>query len=307
MTPMVAAKGARGTIVERIQRRLGESGFDPRGVDGDFGPNTQRAVLDYQAAHRLSATGDVDNVTWMELMDEPPPPTRDRCLQLTAAFEGHSYGHAAGNFDGAGVTWGIIGFTLRHGSLKRIVMEVWGAHPALVEEAFGAKAPELVRIMGAPWSEQLEWADSITLRSDKSRLAKAWRDSFERFGSFPEVRAAQIRRAEEDYFRPALETARQQRLATELGAALCFDIQVQNGGVKPAAARRVDESLAGRPAVSEQERRVILAHAVADASAARWREDVRARKLTIATGAGAVHGRAYQLRSWGLGECGFSI
>jgi hypothetical protein len=39
---------------------------------------------------------------------------------------------------------------------------------------------------------------------------------------------------------------------------------------------------------------------VADASAAKWREDVRSRKMTIATGSGEVHGWPYPLRNWGL-------
>lgn len=44
----------------------------------------------------------------------------------------------------------------------------------------------------------------------------------------------------------------------------------------------------------------IIATAVADASAAKWREDVRSRKMTIATGSGEVHGWPYPLRNWGL-------
>lgn len=46
--------------------------------------------------------------------------------------------------------------------------------------------------------------------------------------------------------------------------------------------------------------RVIVANAVANQSRPQFREDVQARKLTIATGAGAVHGATFVLRNWGL-------
>ena len=37
-------------------------------------------------------------------------------------------------------------------------------------------------------------------------------------------------------------------------------------------------------------------------ASARWQADVLERKLTIATGAGRVHGRHYAVANWGLGE-----
>jgi hypothetical protein len=45
---------------------------------------------------------------------------------------------------------------------------------------------------------------------------------------------------------------------------------------------------------------VALAHAVADGSLPAFAEDVRARKLTLATGSGWVHGARYAIADWGL-------
>ena len=51
----------------------------------------------------------------------------------------------------------------------------------------------------------------------------------------------------------------------------------------------------------EWERMRILAHVVADMANPRWRENVRARKITIAVGNGRVHGRDYILeRDFGI-------
>lgn len=50
----------------------------------------------------------------------------------------------------------------------------------------------------------------------------------------------------------------------------------------------------------------IVANRRADAASARWVEDVRRRKLTIANGAGMVHGRRYDLADdYGIGLAPF--
>jgi hypothetical protein len=45
--------------------------------------------------------------------------TTYRCIRR------HNYGLIVGKFDGAGLTWGIIGFTLKHGELSEIVLEAF--------------------------------------------------------------------------------------------------------------------------------------------------------------------------------------
>ena len=52
--------------------------------------------------------------------------------------------------------------------------------------------------------------------------------------------------------------------------------------------------------MAELERRKAVANLVADGLGEKWKEDVRARKLTIATGVGEVHGKKYVLENWGL-------
>ena len=44
----------------------------------------------------------------------------------------------------------------------------------------------------------------------------------------------------------------------------------------------------------------MIADAVADNANPKFREDVRARKRTFATGIGTVHGGTYTLNQWGL-------
>jgi len=55
----VLKKGSIGPQVEALQRRLKELGFDPNGVDGDFGAGTQAAVIAFQNSKGLEADGKV--------------------------------------------------------------------------------------------------------------------------------------------------------------------------------------------------------------------------------------------------------
>lgn len=53
----VLTKGSSGPQVSNLQKRLTELGFDPNGVDGNFGPGTQAAVIAFQKASGLEADG----------------------------------------------------------------------------------------------------------------------------------------------------------------------------------------------------------------------------------------------------------
>ena len=61
--------GSQGRLVETLQRTLNTRTIPSPdiGVDGDFGPQTEGAVNDFQRANKLPATGQVDAVTWKAL------------------------------------------------------------------------------------------------------------------------------------------------------------------------------------------------------------------------------------------------
>jgi hypothetical protein len=293
------AGGSRGEIVGDIQRALLAAGHDPQGIDEIYGGQTAAAVRSFQQANGLPVTGAIDDATWTALLNRPIPGTDLRSLQLTAAFEGHGYTLAQGNFDGAWLTWGIIGFTMKFGGVQRIILEIQSRFPDLVQAAFGQQAGELIRIMRAPRQEQKEWADSVTVAGS---LAEPWRSGFARLGAQPPVREEQQRLAKVDYYNPAEQTARRFGLRSELGLALCFDVHVQNGGISSDARQQIRQRIGDRPGLEERELREIIANAVADHANRQFAEDVRTRKLTIALGSGTVHGRRYVLENWGLSD-----
>ena len=273
MARIFFGKGVTGDIVRGVQTQLGFTGKD---VDGVYGGDTFNAVSRFQKANGLDQTGALDAGTWQPLMNSPIPTVEARALQLTASFEGHGFTLAQGNFDGAGITWGIIGFTLQGGELGGIIQEMNQEHPGLVQQAFGGNAGELLDMLELPFKKQLEFADSISLGATKERLAEPWRTAFRVFGGFSEVQTAQLARSNRNYFKPALTAAQKLGFKTELGIALLFDIHVQNGGIKPTAQKKIDAFLADHPVASEQDIRILVANAVADSARPEFRKTARA-------------------------------
>lgn len=290
-------------IAKRIQMSLLGQGYivgpADKFVDGDFGRKTEAALRGLQAARGLAQTGAVDDPTWQGLTADPIPTLFERCLGLTADFEGHGFGLAKGNFDGAGLTWGIIGFTLSSGEIQELLSQAEQTATGTLERVMGDLADEWLEISSKPRSAQLDWADALSIGPGKQGLPPEWKDAFAKLGEEPIVKRLQLDKAYQDYFVPAATTARRVKLSSELGMSLCFDLHVQNGASRVKAVAEIE---AGPPSATELAQREALANLTADKSAASWREDVRSRKLAIARGKGTVHGRAYTLASWGLAE-----
>jgi hypothetical protein len=297
------AKGLRGMTAKRIQTDLLRAGFTSgpldRFVDGDFGGNTEAALKALQVQRGLPITGQVDTDTWLQLTTDPRPTLFERCLGVTAQFEGHGFGLLQGNFDGAGLTWGVIGFTLASRGIQSLLAEADQVSPGTLARVLGPLHAEWQRVMQRPLADQLAWADSISSGASKVSVPTEWKAAFARLGDEPVVKRLQMQRAYDKYFVPAARAAHTLQLRSELGIALAFDVHVQNGRFKPDAF-----AMAARlgPRTPELERRSRLANMAADSANPRWAEDVRERKLAIATGAGRVHGRSYTCSAWGLGE-----
>jgi hypothetical protein len=289
----------RGEVVRRVQLALKGVGSDPKEIDGIYGGDTENALRDFQGKRNLMVNGRLNDVTWTNLMPEAPPSIRNRCLQLTGDFEGHGFLRVAGNFDGAGLTWGIIGFTLQHGEIQRILNEVQQHHPVLLDEAFGNLKAELLDTLAKSWSEQLAWANSISIPPHKYRVDAVWEKAFERLGMFSEVQEFQLGRVTK-YWDMALNDAGRFGLDTERGIALCFDIAVQNGGIDSEEGQRIYKWLEDHQGTTEADKLVLIADVVAENSRPEYVEDVRLRKRSLATGEGVVHGSRYATRDWGI-------
>ena len=297
------AKGLRGMIARRIQLDLLRQGFyagaPERFCDGVYGNDTSTALALLQKARGLPDSGTVDADTWSQLTHDPLPSLFERCLSVTAEFEGHGFGLLQGNFDGAGLTWGVIGFTLSHGEIQRLLADAEDHMPGTLDRVLGPLADTWRSVTARPRAAQVDWANSISQGAGKVQADPAWKAAFARLGEEPVIKRLQMQRAYDAYFVPAAATAHRLQLRSELGVALAFDCHVQNGQSRQRAVAAL-EPLAGQ--VAESDMRLRLAQEVARRSAAKWQKDVLGRKSLLATGHATFRGRAYQLANWGLGE-----
>jgi peptidoglycan hydrolase-like protein with peptidoglycan-binding domain len=296
MARILFGDGAIGDIVKQVQDVLTKAGFSTNGVDGWYGNGTHKAVSAFQSSRDIPPTGLVDDGLWPMLMNSPIPAVAQRALQLTASFEGHGFGLAEGNFDGALLTWGIIGFTMSAGEVQEIVLAINNSHPEIVQQAFASNTDELIGVMQASQAAQTTWANQHTLANGS--LAEPWKTMFATFGSSPEVQAEQMNHVQSDYMVPAINTAKSLGFTSELGLALCFDIHVQDGGINNTAMQQIQQN--STPGMAEPDLRVVVANAVADRAKPKWSDDVRARKLAIANGQGTVHGHLFVMENCGL-------
>lgn len=298
-----APRGYRATTgahIIALQRGLVEAGPVRPAIDGEFGPQTEAAVRAWQKAQALNETGAVSFGDWTGITNTPPPSLFLRCLSLTARFEGHGYTHCAGNFDDAYITWGIIGFTLKHGNLSRVLKLI---DPLVMQEAMGpAKTAELMSILDQPKNAQRTWADSISAGVRKARVRPDWDEAFTALGKTDSARNAQHAIAQEVYWTRALTDMRTYGQMTERDAMMFFDTSVQNGGVNREKGDAILKALRRREAAGADEptRLGFIADAIANKSDSKWREDVRSRRQTIAKGQGKVHYGDYLLETWGL-------
>ena len=85
----VLKQGSSGPDVQALQQRLKELGFDPNGLDGNFGPGTEKAVRAFQQASGLGVDGKVG-------------PGTQAALDAAGGAAPHAGGEAVGVSLGAG-------------------------------------------------------------------------------------------------------------------------------------------------------------------------------------------------------------
>jgi peptidoglycan hydrolase-like protein with peptidoglycan-binding domain len=222
-------RSPHGLLVKVLQAALKQANHYTSAIDGDYGPGTEAAVKALQQSSGRPGDGICRDADWEKITGLPAPSLFDRCLQLTAAFEGTGFEQAVGNFDGAYLTWGIIGYTLKH-DLPLFLDNVEREVPGTLARAFGGKEGELREILAAPDSEKQRWANAISEGANLYGLRSDWKEAFARLGSFPEVQDLQIKDAKERYWATCHRDARRWQAADALDVALLFDTAVQNGG-----------------------------------------------------------------------------
>lgn len=299
--------GSRGSDVIRIQKQLQRLGLYRGAIDGIYGDGTQGAVTAFQRAQEIAVDGSVGPTTWAHLFEDSevgPPAILDeplafRTLALTGSFETGStppqcFSEISGDFDGQGISFGALQWNFGQGTLQPLLDRMHEQHPDVMREVFRENLGALQTVLKSSRDEQMEWARAVQ-DLDSFVLDGPWRSFFKELGSRQACQQIQMERAH-GLYDAAVQLVKDYGLNSKRAVALMFDIKVQNGSISAVTEQQIREDFTALPQTEgETARLCIVANRRAEASNPRWTEDVRSRKLTIATGRGSVHGMHYVL------------
>ena len=175
---------------------------------------------------------------------------KDNMLQLTSTYETqteypNNFGVIAGNFDGAGISWGAIQFNAKTGSLIPMWQTMINTHTTVTHNAFLANTNRTAEqneanyvvwrdmMLRGDFAEILAWADPRSeTATNKHSLIEPWNTYFMNLGITSEAIALQKTNAQW-YYDIALQWFNDFDLWSRRGYALMFDIAVQSGSMNP--------------------------------------------------------------------------
>ncbi len=141
-------------------------------------------------------------------------------LRKTSEHEGN-YWSVQANLDGNGVSYGILQWTQKSGSLGRLLREMAAADPVAFVRFFGANWPRLLEVTGRA---SLEAVDGVAL------WAEPWVSRFASAGRWPAFQQVQARdAAESEYMAGALKVAGVLGVTTERAMVMYYNRTVHQG------------------------------------------------------------------------------
>jgi hypothetical protein len=230
-------------------------------------------------------------------------PVDYKTLALTGSFETDKgvpecFAGLSGDFDGQGISFGVLQWNFGQESLQPLLNEMIGAHSEAMAGIFQANYTVLRQALMADKRELMTFVRSIQ-HPVQHYVYEPWRGMFKSLGRTEEFQDIQ-RKYSAQLFQSALKLCAEYGLWSERAVALMFDIKVQNGSISDLVKAQILKEIEGLPkdmpdADSELQKMRIVANRRAEAANPRWVEDVRARKLCCANGGGIVHGIDFDL------------
>ncbi|WP_457621446.1 peptidoglycan-binding domain-containing protein [Persephonella sp.] len=306
-------RGSTGEEVKKIQRKLKKLGYYRGPIDGIFGGGTESAVKNFQRDNGLVVDGIVGSKTWKALFGKSIKKSsilkKDllfRCLALTGTFETGKgfpdcFAGITGDFDGQGISFGVLQWNFGQGSLQPLLRDMIENHRDVISGIFNEYFPLLETVILSENKEDEMVFARLIQHPVKHFIYEPWRGMFKTLGRTEEFQEIQMRYSQ-DLFNEAVEMVEEYRLWSERAVALMFDIKVQNGSIGRITKEQIFLDFEGiKEDLSEEEKEIkkmeIIANRRAEASNPRWIEDVRSRKLCIARGYGVVHGMDLNIES----------
>lgn len=224
-------------------------------------------------------------------------------LNLTGSFEGEGFTEVSGNFDGQGLSCGVLQWCLGQGSLQEKILRPWIKKHGSIDALGIFPRNDIDRLAQMNASQALGYAASYIGYGPNANWKAAWK----KFMGRKDVIELQVQAAQK-LLATAFANAENWGFKNS-ARAICFffDVATQNGALlisKPTPSRVAALSYASQAkgknpeiwkkaiATASDEQLCLFqaAYLRARKSKARWFQDVFARKGTLALGVGVVHG-----------------
>ena len=240
-------------------------------------------------------------------------------LNISGSFEGpDGWRNLTNDFDGQGLSMGLMNQTLGTGSLQPLLLKMRNQHRTKLERLFQADhlqsllamLSEFENSLGAHSSSEtlspLDLGSEASATSDVSTFSSVdwarktiydspgtfnpiWKQELLNLAGSPEYVALQIDAAWELHLR-ALQLHRMMAVYELRTYLLMFDIVVQNGNLKPEDETAYKIYVKQNPRASATQRLQKIVELRLRWVRPRFQNDVRLRKMSIINGSGVVHG-----------------
>lgn len=229
---------------------------------------------------------------------------QNNLLKSTGFFEGNDgFSTTAGNFDGQGISFGVIQFNFGQGTLQPLLKEYINNNSSEFTSIFGSTKAATLKdvVFNKTTAQQIAWGASISNTSG-STLISEWLTPFKAMGAKTANQALQ-RKYAESYFNRATSFASAFGIISTQGLAFLFDHAVQSWSWKNYTQTELVNMIKEQEALwtktgqtgryPDSQRLGILLKGVSGS-------DPIARRTAIKNGSGTVHGKVWKAANFNL-------
>lgn len=192
---------------------------------------------------------------------------KEKSLGMTAFFETSNgypecYGVTSPNWDGAGVSHGVLQYNLKTGSLQTLWNHMNTNYNQFCRDTFGTDYTEWSNIINATLTEQQAFGNKIMSPTNSHKCIAPWEGYFMTLGTSQASIDKQISMSE-SWRTNALKWFNTFELYSRRGFALMFDISVQMGRFLPQSLvwmeiKNIDRTGKTRAQIEEEKLRIIV-------------------------------------------------
>lgn len=272
---------------------------------------------------------DFSGAAWPADLNDTKKTILALALNISGSFEGNSgWGNISDDFDGMGLSLGLLNQNLGSGSLQPLLIKMNQRHPALMQKIFpqshyqslmgmleayskkslkkflfgGFSEPQLDEAMtfldfdlnakGVKEDESVAWARTNLYKNGV--FISQWKNELTTMSKTWEYVSIQIEMAKE-YFDEAVDYLVRIKVSQMRSFMMFFDVVVQNGGFYTTDINEYLSFLQKNPQADETARLQKILELRLRHVKPQWVDVVRARKQAIINGAGVVNRENRQL------------